>query len=206
MNGFIRRGGVVLLDNNPLEISLGRYGGKEMNEERKEMDTRGIWCRRGSLTPTQGLHGRQHVPVGRWQGQLQVVGGTLSRCFLRSLLALYFYPCLSPNCRAGTGLEYGGSVQFSRSFASDSLRHHESQHARPPCPSPTPGVYSNSCPSSRWCHPAISSSVVPFSSCPQSLQHQGIFQWVNSSHEVANVLEFQLQHQSFQWTPEGIWG
>ena len=61
------------------------------------------------------------------------------------------------------------SVQFSRSVVSDSLRHHESQHARPPCPSPTPGVHSNSCPSSRWCHPAISSSVVPFFSCPQSL-------------------------------------
>ena len=52
---------------------------------------------------------------------------------------------------------------------SDSLGPHESQHARPPCPSPTPGVYSNSCPSSQWCHPAISSSVIPFSSCPQSL-------------------------------------
>ena len=62
-----------------------------------------------------------------------------------------------------------GSVQFSCLVVSDSLRPHESQHARPPCPSPTPGVYSNSCPSSQWCHPAISSSVVPFSSCPQSL-------------------------------------
>ena len=61
------------------------------------------------------------------------------------------------------------SVQFSRSVMSNSLRPHESQHARPPCPSPTPGVDSNSCPLSRWCHPAISSSVVPFSSCPQSL-------------------------------------
>ena len=60
-------------------------------------------------------------------------------------------------------------VQFSCSVVSDSLRHHESQHARPPCPSPTPGVHSDSCPSSQWCHPAISSSVVPFSSCPQSL-------------------------------------
>ena len=57
---------------------------------------------------------------------------------------------------------------------SDSLRPHESQHARPPCPS-TPGVYSNSCPSSRWCHPAISFSVVPFSSCPQSLPASGSF-------------------------------
>ena len=61
------------------------------------------------------------------------------------------------------------SVQFSHSVVSGSLRHHESQHARPPCPSPTPGLHSNSCPSSRWCHPAISSSVVPFSFWPQSL-------------------------------------
>ena len=61
------------------------------------------------------------------------------------------------------------SVQFSHSVVSDSLRPHESQYARPPCPSPTPGVHSDSCTSSRWCHPAISSSVVPFSSWPQSL-------------------------------------
>ena len=60
------------------------------------------------------------------------------------------------------------SVQFRRSVVSDSLRPYGLQHARPPCPSPTPGVYSDSCPLSRWCHPAISSSVVPFSSCPQS--------------------------------------
>ena len=61
------------------------------------------------------------------------------------------------------------SVQFSRSVVSASLRPHELQNARPPCPSPTPGVHSDSRPSSQWCHPAISSSVVPFSSCPQSL-------------------------------------
>ena len=61
------------------------------------------------------------------------------------------------------------SVQFRHSVVSDSLWPHELQHARPPCPSPTPGVHSNSHPSSRWCHPAISSSVAPFSSCPQSL-------------------------------------
>ena len=67
------------------------------------------------------------------------------------------------------------SVQFSRSVMSDSLWPHESQHARPPCPPPTPGVYSNSWPSSRWCHPVISSSVVPFSSCPQSLPASGSF-------------------------------
>ena len=67
------------------------------------------------------------------------------------------------------------SVQFSRSVVSNSLQPHDSQYTRPPCPSPTPGVHSNSCPSSRWCHPAISSSVVPFSSCPQSLPASGSF-------------------------------
>ena len=67
------------------------------------------------------------------------------------------------------------NIQFSHSVVSDSLRPHESQHARPPCPSPTPGVYSNSSLSSQWCHPAISSSVVPFSSCPQSLPASGSF-------------------------------
>ena len=67
------------------------------------------------------------------------------------------------------------SVQFSRSVVSDSLRPHESQHARLPCKSPTPGVYSNPCPLSRWCHPTISSSVVHFSSCPQSLPASGSF-------------------------------
>ena len=67
------------------------------------------------------------------------------------------------------------SVQFSSSVVSDSLWPRESQHARPPCPSPMPGVFSNSCPSSQWCHPAISSSVVPFSSCPQSLPASGSF-------------------------------
>ena len=64
---------------------------------------------------------------------------------------------------------------FSRSVVSDSLRPHELQHARPPCPSPTPGVHSSSCPSSQWCHPAISSSVVSFFSCPQSLPASGSF-------------------------------
>ena len=67
------------------------------------------------------------------------------------------------------------SVQFSRSVISDSLRPYGLQHARPPCPSPTPGVYSESCPLSRWCHPTISSSVVPFSSCPQSFPASGSF-------------------------------
>ena len=67
------------------------------------------------------------------------------------------------------------SVQFSHSVMSDSLRPHGLQHTRPPCPSPAPGVYSNSCPLSRWCHPNISSSVIPFSSCLQSFPASGSF-------------------------------
>ena len=102
------------------------------------------------------------------------------------------------------------SVQFSRSVMSDSLRPHESQHARPPCPSPTPSVHSNSCPSSRWCHPAISSSVVLFSSCAQSLPASGsfpmsqFFAWGGLSIGVsalASVLPMNTQDWSpLEWT------
>ena len=92
------------------------------------------------------------------------------------------------------------SVQFSHSVMSDSLQPHEPQHARPPCPSPTPRVYPNPCPLSRWCHTTISLS----SHSPPALnfsQHQGLFKWVSSSHQVTKGLEFQLQHQSLQWMP-----
>ena len=102
------------------------------------------------------------------------------------------------------------SVQFSRSVVSDSLRPHESQHARPLCPSPTPRAYSNSCPSSRWCHPATSSSVVPFSSCPWSLPASGsfpmsqLFAWGGQSTGVsasASVLPMNTQDWSpLEWT------
>ena len=91
------------------------------------------------------------------------------------------------------------SVQFSCSVVSDTLWPHELQHTRVPCPSPTPGAYSNSCLSSQWCHPTISSSVVPFSSCLQSFPATGSFKWVSSSQQVVKVLEFQVQHQSFKW-------
>ena len=90
----------------------------------------------------------------------------------------------------------GSSVQFSRSVMSDSLRSHESQHARPPCPSPTPGVHSDSRPSSQWCHPAISSSFVPFSSCPQSLPASEsfpmsqLFSWCGQSTGVSALASF----------------
>ena len=98
------------------------------------------------------------------------------------------------------------SVQFSCSVVSDSLWPHELQHARPPCPSPTPGVHTDSCPSSQWCHPAISSSVVPFSSCPQSLPASEsspmsqLFAWGGQSTGVSASASFPPR--KFQgWSP-----
>ena len=91
------------------------------------------------------------------------------------------------------------SVQFCGSLVSNSLQPHGLQYFTPPCPSPTPGVYSNSCLLIRWCHPTISSSVIPFSSHLQSFPTSGFFQWVSSLHQVARVLEFQFQHLSFHW-------
>ena len=102
------------------------------------------------------------------------------------------------------------SVQFSCSVVSDSLWPHGPQHARSPCPSPTPGVYSNSCPLSQWCHPAISSSVIPFS-CPQSLPASGSFptsQFFASGGQnigvsaSASVLPMNTQN----WSPLGLTG
>ena len=80
------------------------------------------------------------------------------------------------------------------------LQPHGLQHARPPCPSPTPRVYPNLCPLSFWCHPTISFSVIPFSFCLQSLPASGFFPMRLLLHPVAKVLELQLQHHSFQWT------
>ena len=103
------------------------------------------------------------------------------------------------------------SVQFSHSVMSDSLPPHESQHARPPCPSPTPRVHSNSRPSSRWCHPAISSTVIHFSSWLQSLTASGpfpmsqVFIWGGQNIRVsalASVLPMNTQ----DWSPLGLTG
>ena len=98
------------------------------------------------------------------------------------------------------------SVQFSRSVVSNSLWPHELEHARPPCPSPTPRVHSNSFPSSQWCHPAISSSVVPFFSCPQSLPAaesfpmSQLFAWGGHSTGVSALASF-LQMNTQGWSP-----
>ena len=100
---------------------------------------------------------------------------------------------------------YFSSVQFSRSVVSDSLQPHELQLARPPCLSPTPGVHSDSCPSSQWCHPAISSSIVPFSSCPQSLPGSfpisKLFAWGGQSTGVSALASF-LPKKSQGWSSE----
>ena len=98
------------------------------------------------------------------------------------------------------------SVQFSRSVVSESLRPHESQHTKPPCPSSTPGVHSDSRPSSQWWHPAISSSVIPFSSCPQSFPASEsfpmsqLFTWGGQSTGVSALASF-LPKKSQGWSP-----
>ena len=98
------------------------------------------------------------------------------------------------------------SVQFSHSVVSNSLWPHELEHARPPCPSPTPGVHPNSCPLSQWCHPAISSSVIPFSSCHRSLPASGsfpmsqLFAWGGQSTGVS-ALASVLPKESQGWSP-----
>ena len=103
------------------------------------------------------------------------------------------------------------SVQFSCSVVSNSFRPHELQHVRPPCISPSPGVHSNSRLSSQWCHPAISSSVVPFSSCPQSLPASEsfpvsqLFTWGGQSTGVSALASF-LPKKSQGWSPSGWTG
>ena len=98
------------------------------------------------------------------------------------------------------------SVQFSCSVVSNCLQPHESQHARPPCPSPTPGVHSDSRPSSQWCHPAISSSVISFSSCPQSLPASRsfpmsqLFAWGGQNTGVSALASF-LPKNTQGWSP-----
>ena len=104
------------------------------------------------------------------------------------------------NSSLHTGFFYQvSSVQFSHSVVSDSFQPHGLHHTRLPCPSPTPRAYSNSCPSSWWCHPTISSSVVPFSSCPQSFPASGSFQMSQFLSSDGKRIDFQLQHQAFQW-------
>ena len=121
-----------------------------------------------------------------------------------SSFCIYSFLLLSKSFKS---CHLSSSVQFSHSVMPDSLWPHESQHARPPCPSPTPCVHSDSCPSSQWCHPAISSSVVLFSSCPQSLPASEyfpmsqLFAWGVQSTRVSALASF-LPKKSQGWSSE----
>ena len=118
---------------------------------------------------------------------------------------MFFSYWWDQNDNCGDTVFQFSSVQFSRSVVSDPTRPHESQHARPPCPSPTPGVYPHSCPLSQWCHPAISFSVIPFS-CPQSLPASRsfpmsqLFPWGGQSTGVSALASF-LPKKSQGWSP-----
>ena len=116
-----------------------------------------------------------------------------------------------PQILRGKNLDISFSVQFSHSVVSDSMQLHELQHTRPPCPSPTPGVYPNSRPLSQWCHPTIPSSIVPFSSCPLSFPASGSFpvSWFFASgsqsigaSSSASVFPMNIQG----WFPLGLTG
>ena len=118
-------------------------------------------------------------PSELWEINLCCLKATLSLvlCYSSPNYGSYFQVTMVSNEKSAVNLiKDPCSVQFSHSVVSHSLQPHELQHARPPCPSPTPGVYSNSCPWSWWCYPTISSSVTPFSSCLQSFPKTGSFQ------------------------------
>ena len=175
-----------------------------------------ILCRPLSSCP-QSLPPSESFPMGQlfaWGGQSTGVSASTSvlpeKCLhifliLPFLIFFNFKFFITPLIFIFITYYYlASSVQFSRSVVCDSLRHHESQHTRPPCPSPTPRVHSNSHPSSRWCHPAISSSVIPFS-CPQSLlasesfPMSQLFTWGGQSTGVSALASF-LPKKSQGWS------
>ena len=129
---------------------------------------------------------------------------SLVKCLQKTLV--HFWGKESSNIHLFLLIYRSYSVQFSLSVVSDSLQPHESQHTRPPSPSPTPGVHSNSCPLSRWCHPAISSTVIPFSSCPQSLPASEsspmsqLFAWGGQSTGVSASASL-LPKNTQDWSP-----
>ena len=160
------------------------------------------WC----LWITRGM--RSHIPVG--QKSNKVMATSLLRGIRDPSWKVTPFPP-KPDLQLTQPIakllpHSSRSVQFSRSVMSDSLRPHESQHTRPPCPSPTPTVHSDSRPSSQWCHPAISSSVIPFSSCSQSLPASEsfpmsqLFSWGGQSTGVSASASFPPK-KSQGWSP-----
>ena len=139
-----------------------------------------------------------------WMRTIKNIASDLLICAMASGLSLDIWLCSPDWFVLVHYLQI--SVQFSLSVGSNSLRHHELQHARPPCPSPTPRVHSDSCPSSQWCNPAISSSVILFSSCPQSLPASEsfpmsqLFAWGGPSTGVSALALFILK-KSQGWSP-----
>ena len=153
--------------------------------------------------PTPGfLPGKSHGQRGAWQATIHRVAKSQTQ-LNSTTYWLDFYLLLRSRAYIVRNLtQMPRTSQCSSATQScPTLWPHESQHARASCPSPTPRVHPNPCPLSQWCHPTISSSVVPSPPALSLSQHQGLFQWVSSSHQLAKVLESRLQHQSLQWTP-----
>ena len=148
---------------------------------------------------TQKIPSKAPVNQDTWEAINRVVtwSQSLQLSIPRELLSVSFFFLRMKWVNTCNGIRTLNLVQFSRSVMSNSLRPHGLH--RLPCPSPTPGACSNSCPSSQWCHPTSHPLLSPSSPAFNLSQHHGLFQWVSSSHQVAKVLEFQLQHQSFQW-------
>ena len=196
-------------DNSTL-IFLGRYPSPMINYNSynliSDVHPTTIPCKhrnRHDESETQWLISIGHVLIQAKQSQcishLGILLQVSTSTGIYTHMSLHV-PCLKKNNECIL------SVQFSRSVMSDSLWPHKSQHARPPCPSPTPGVHPNSCPSSWWCHPAISSSVVPFSSCPQflpaseSFPMSQFFAWGGQSIGVSALASF-LPKNTQDWFP-----
>ena len=162
----------------------------------------------GNDTEVRGAQRGDYGPNAEGVDRQRIMSDNL--CFLPLQFHEYFREFNRVYSRLHTMISNQGialfSVQFSRSVVSDFLRPHESQHARPPCPSPTPGVHSDSHPWNQWCLPAISSSVVPFSSCPQSLPASEsfpmsqFFTWGGQTTGVSALASF-LPMNTQDWSP-----
>ena len=168
------------------------------------------WIGASASESAPSMNIQDWFPLG-WTGFMSLQSKGFSKVFSNTkiqkhqffgLRLIFLYKFIYFNC------ERWWLLLFSCSVMSDSLRAHGLQHTTLPCPSPSPGACSNSCPLSWWYHLTISSFVIL--SCLQSFPASWFFQWVDSLHQVAKILELELQHQSFQWIfkvfPSGLTG